>query len=262
MKTILLTVGIILSSHFCFAQSQIITTGNNLINPASPTAADVVIGSSANGGIRHDASIIWWSNASADRISDTGDEFYFSAWNTINANVGLSAVMGGASFFQGNLIIGQTTQNNSIYKLDVFGPARANSITVNATGADFVFEPDYKLYSLPELKTYIDQNHHLPGIPSAKEMQKDGLNVGENQIKLLQKVEELTLYLIDKDKQLNDEKSINDKQQAEIDSQKEQLQLAKTLVEMTNAQSKVQEEQITNLQAALAKLIGSQNRNQ
>jgi len=124
----------------------------------------------------------------------------------------------------GNVLIGQVTQGNYGYKLDIAGNARANAINVNVTGADFVFEPSYKLYSLHELKYFIDKNHHLPEIPSAKEMQKDGLNVGENQVKLLQKVEELTLYLIDKDKQLNDEKDIIGKQQKEIDQLKEQMQ--------------------------------------
>jgi hypothetical protein len=130
----------------------------------------------------------------------------------------------------GNVLIGQTASNgqpgqtNSAYKLDVAGGVRANSIVVNTTGADFVFDPSYKLNTLPALKEYIDQNHHLPEIASAKEMQKNGLNVGENQIKLLQKVEELTLYLIDKDKQLNDEKDIIGKQQQEIDQLKQQMQ--------------------------------------
>ena len=61
-------------------------------------------------------------------------------------------------------------------------------------------------------------------IASAAEMQKDGLNLGDNQVKLLQKVEELTLYLIEKDKQLNDEKEINNKQQQEIEQLKQQMQ--------------------------------------
>ncbi len=122
------------------------------------------------------------------------------------------------AFMEGNVLIGQASQMNSAYKLDVLGSVRANAITVNVTGADFVFEPTYKLYSLPDLKSYIDQNHHLPEIPSAKEMQADGLNVGDNQIKLLQKVEELTLYLIEKDKTLNT-------QQEEIDQLKQQMQI-------------------------------------
>jgi hypothetical protein len=100
----------------------------------------------------------------------------------------------------GNVLIGKTGQANLSYMLDVNGNIRANQITVNTTGADFVFEPSYHLTPLSEIKTYLDKNHHLPEIASAKEMQANGLNVGENEVKLLQKVEELTLYLIEQQK--------------------------------------------------------------
>jgi len=123
----------------------------------------------------------------------------------------------------GNVLIGKTTQKNSSYILDVAGTARANGIVVNADGADFVFEPAYKLYPLPALKQYINQNHHLPEIPSAKEMQKDGLNLGENQVKLLQKVEELTLYLINQDEKEKQDENLLVKQQQEIEQLKQQL---------------------------------------
>jgi hypothetical protein len=110
------------------------------------------------------------------------------------------------NYFAGNVLIGKTTQVNTGYILDVNGNIRSNQIVVNTTGADFVFAPNYKLYSLSALKKYLDKNHHLPEIPSAKEMHAEGLNVGDNQIKLLQKVEELTLYMIEKDNEIKDEK--------------------------------------------------------
>jgi hypothetical protein len=117
----------------------------------------------------------------------------------------------------GNVLIGEKTQVNAAYKLDVNGAGRFTSVVVNTTGADFVFEPTYHLFPLADLKKYLDQNHHLPEIPSAKEMQANGLNVGDNQIKLLQKVEELTLYLIEKDKKEQEQEAINKKLQAQID---------------------------------------------
>lgn len=184
------------------AQTRVITTGNNLVNPADPYAADVVIGSDL--GTRHDASIMWWSAGSASRISNTGDTFYLSRWSTNIPNVALSAVVGGSSYFNGNVIIGKTTQTNTGYRLDVAGNVRANQIVVNTTGADFVFDPSYQLLPLSDLQKYIDKNHHLPEIASAKQMQAAGLNVGDNQTKLLQKIEELTLYLIEKDKQVTE----------------------------------------------------------
>ncbi|WP_345954249.1 hypothetical protein [Mucilaginibacter sp. PAMB04168] len=58
-------------------QPQVVTTGNNLINISNPYGADIVIGSDANLGVRHDASIMWWSAASASRISNTNDIFNF-----------------------------------------------------------------------------------------------------------------------------------------------------------------------------------------
>jgi archaellin len=97
----------------------------------------------------------------------------------------------------GNVLIGKTTQQNSDYKLDVAGSIRANEIKVNLDGADFVFEPDYKLRSLKELESYIQENKHLPEIPSADEMSTQGTELGELNTKLLQKIEELTLYMID-----------------------------------------------------------------
>ncbi|MCX6227070.1 MAG: hypothetical protein NTV01_20365, partial [Bacteroidia bacterium] len=97
----------------------------------------------------------------------------------------------------GNVLIGKSTQVNPIYKLDVEGAIRANEIVVNTTGADFVFENNYQLTSLVELEKSIRENKHLPGIPSATDMRKKGMPLGEMNTLLLQKIEEITLYLID-----------------------------------------------------------------
>ena len=82
------------------------------------------------------------------------------------------------------------------YKLDVNGTIRAKEIIVSTTGADFVFADDYQLRPLSEVKAFIQENKHLPEIQSAQEMQKDGISMSELQIKLLQKIEELTLYIL------------------------------------------------------------------
>lgn len=123
----------------------------------------------------------------------------------------------------GNLLIGKTTQQNSAYKLDVNGSIRSNAIVVNTTGADFVFGQDYQLPSLTEVGRYISLNHHLPGIASAAEMQKNGLDLGDNQIKLLQKVEELTLYLIDKNKQISQQQQQMESYQQQLSKQEAQI---------------------------------------
>ena len=86
--------------------------------------------------------------------------------------------------------------------LAVAGSAVATSFTVKtvANWPDYVFKPEYQLPSLQEVKSYIDQNHHLPEMPSATEVAQDGLNLGEVNKLLAKKVEELTLYLIEQQK--------------------------------------------------------------
>jgi hypothetical protein len=84
-------------------------------------------------------------------------------------------------------------------KLSVKGQIHAQEVKVDLTGAiapDYVFDKDYNLPSLEEIQSYITANKHLPEVPSAKEMEEKGINVGEMNLLLLKKVEELTLYLI------------------------------------------------------------------
>ncbi|MGB3467345.1 MAG: hypothetical protein WBA74_18825 [Cyclobacteriaceae bacterium] len=72
----------------------------------------------------------------------------------------------------------------------------------DVTGADFVFDTDYDLRSLEEIEAFVKENKHLPEIAPAKVMHEEGLELGEMNIKLLQKVEELTLYLIEQNKKI------------------------------------------------------------
>ncbi len=101
--------------------------------------------------------------------------------------------------YDGKLGIGTTNPGN--YKLAVNGSIRAKSVYVETGWSDFVFEPDYKLPSLSEVESFVKKFKHLPGIPSEKEIKENGVNVGEIQSKLLQKIEELTLYIIKLDKE-------------------------------------------------------------
>jgi hypothetical protein len=102
----------------------------------------------------------------------------------------------------GNVLIAKSTQVNTNYKLDVDGVVRANEIVVNTTGADFVFDSGYKLRPLKEVEEFVRTNQHLPEIESAEEMQANGVSLGNLNTKLLQKVEELTLYLIEQQKEI------------------------------------------------------------
>lgn len=101
----------------------------------------------------------------------------------------------------GNVGIGTT---NPDQKLTVKGKIHAEEIIVDLKVplADYVFKPDYELIPLAELEEFVKINSHLPEIPSADEVEQNGLSIGEMQNKLLQKIEELTLYVIDQDKRI------------------------------------------------------------
>jgi hypothetical protein len=101
--------------------------------------------------------------------------------------------------------IGIGTIDTHGYTLAVNGSMIATSIEVLAFGSwpDFVFGKDYKLRSLKETEEYINKNSHLPEVPSEAEVSKKGINVAEMNATLLKKVEELTLYMIDMQKQLD-----------------------------------------------------------
>jgi hypothetical protein len=101
----------------------------------------------------------------------------------------------------GNVGIGTATTGE--YKLAVEGTIGARRVQVKQTSwADFVFQQDYQLPSLHEVENYINANKHLSGIPSAEEVAKNGIDIGEMNKKLLQKVEELTLYMIEMKKEI------------------------------------------------------------
>ncbi len=94
---------------------------------------------------------------------------------------------------------------NPQYKLDVNGTLRAKEIIVSIpSGADYVFDSDYTLRPLSEVSEFITAHHHLPEIPSAEEMKANGVNMNEMQIQLLQKIEELTLYILQQEKEIQE----------------------------------------------------------
>ena len=110
----------------------------------------------------------------------------------------------------GNVGIGTDLTNNvynniiNYYKLSVNGSIRAKELVVETGWSDFVFERNYKLLSLVELEKYINKYKHLPNIPTAKEINENGLKIAETQTQMMQKIEELTLYIIEQDKKLTE----------------------------------------------------------
>ncbi|WP_257667149.1 hypothetical protein [Parapedobacter tibetensis] len=104
------------------------------------------------------------------------------------------------SIMQDRVGIGTATPTE---RLSVNGNIRAKEIKVEvANWPDYVFQPDYRLTSLAELEAYINANGHLPGIPKASEVKAEGVALAEMNRKLLEKVEELTLHLIEKDREM------------------------------------------------------------
>ncbi len=103
---------------------------------------------------------------------------------------------------QGNVGIGTPSPKE---RLSVNGKIRAHEIKVEMSGwPDYVFQPDYKLESLAEIERFIEKNGHLPELPKADEAEKEGVALGEMNKILLKKIEELTLHLIQKDKQMQE----------------------------------------------------------
>lgn len=100
----------------------------------------------------------------------------------------------------GNIGIG--VNDPGAYKLAVNGNVRAKEVVVETNWADYVFDKQFKLKPLSEVERFIEENKHLPDIPSATDIQKNGAKLAELTTKMMQKIEELTLYSIAQEKKL------------------------------------------------------------
>ena len=112
--------------------------------------------------------------------------------------------------------------------LAVNGPVRARSLTLSAAAGDwpdYVFDSSYRLEDLGSVDAYIRRYRHLPGVPSAAEIGKAGINVGENQAVLLKKIEELTLYAIGLEKRLEEEHEHNRQEAAREDLRSAEMEV-------------------------------------
>lgn len=117
---------------------------------------------------------------------------------------------GGKPFLipEGNVCIGCYSPT---HKLSVNGTIKAREILVSTQNwADYVFDKDFKLMSLSEVERYIEDNNHLPNIPSARDIESQGISVGEMQRLQMGKIEELTLHAIQQEKENNILKSQNE----------------------------------------------------
>jgi len=160
------------------------------------------------------ASDASWAQAGIYTRSDGtyGTKMYFattdSYWTGSKTRMFINA--------DGNIGIGTTTPSA---KLAVNGDIKAKEVNVTLDGwADFVFKPNYNLRPLSEVEQFIKANNHLPEIPSEAEVKENGIGLGEMNAKLLQKVEELTLYLIEQQKQILEQQKIIQQQNTRIEN--------------------------------------------
>jgi hypothetical protein len=125
--------------------------------------------------------------------------FYTSNPDSVTENQVFSGVISMEITGNGNVGIGKENPSN---KLDVNGTIHSKEVKVDMTGwSDFVFKKEYNLPTLEEVEKHIAEKGHLENIPSEKEVLKNGINLGEMNAKLLQKIEELTLYMIEMKKE-------------------------------------------------------------
>ena len=143
-------------------------------------------------------------NGPAHSFKTTVDEYATTTGTYQNRN----------AYFNGNVGIGTLSPDE---KLTVKGKIHTQEVRVDMAGPlvpDYVFENDYKLKTLPEVEEYIKENKHLPEIPSAKEIEKNGLMLAEMNMALLKKMEEMTLYMIEQNKKIEDLQKQNKKIEA------------------------------------------------
>lgn len=99
----------------------------------------------------------------------------------------------------GNVGIGTS---NPTFRLSVNGVIQSKEVVVETGWADYVFADDYALRPLSEVRSFISQHRHLPNIPSAREIEENGLRIGDVQKRMMEKIEELTLYLLEADNKI------------------------------------------------------------
>lgn len=254
MKRIIFLIVSVAIGHATSAQTW--TSGTNLIY----TTGSVGIGTASPAfpldvpGVIHTKSAFiadvqnagdagaWFrgaANGSANVILQGGaggyQAFWLSATNgifKIGASGGVEPTTGAINIdYLGNVGIGTTAPGS--FKLAVEGKigAREVKVTLQNPWPDYVFNKDYSLMSLASLEAFIKKNNHLPNIPSAQEVKENGgIDLGEMNAKLLEKIEELTLHMIEMNKQATE---MNKKVQT---LEKENEEIKKLVAELINKQ--------------------------
>ncbi|CAH0336542.1 hypothetical protein FVB9288_02248 [Flavobacterium sp. CECT 9288] len=173
-----------------------------------------------------------WTKSTAENMISVNYEINGVAVNTnILSNItDFKATMEETHLVSNFIIIGDKVGIGTTLpdeKLTVKGKIHTQEVKVDMAGPlvpDYVFANEYKLQSLKEVETFIKQNKHLPEIPSAKEIETNGLYLAEMNMKLLQKIEELTLYVIEQEKKMQNLQDLIEKNNKTVDLQNKILQ--------------------------------------
>lgn len=188
---------------------QLVTLGNGTISGDLQTNSDLII--------NNVAAELKLKTSGADKgfVQLSGDNLRMGTYSS-NINGKFIVRVGGSDrmIVDGTGVGIGTTTAAAGYLLRLGGKMICEEVKVKLSGnwPDYVFNTDYKLKSLPDVEQFILANKHLPGIPSAKEIETNGIEVGDMQKKMMEKIEELTLYVIELHKQievLNAKKSVN-----------------------------------------------------
>ncbi|HEY4064195.1 MAG TPA: Ig-like domain-containing protein [Puia sp.] len=198
---------------------SILPTGNIGIGTLTPSAQFHTTGSVRLAGLTND------STRNRVLVSDTSGNLFYRNVSSLS-NRWLYAA---GTVYDSVDNIGIGTSNTQGYKLAVNGTAIFTKVRVKTAGTwpDYVFKKGFVLPDLTELERYVATYKHLPGIVTEGEVLKDGIDVGAHAAAVLQKVEELTLYLIEENKKLKEQNARLEQQQQEIDELKKLIRKEK-----------------------------------
>ena len=203
--------------NFNISSDGPIRIGSNRYDPSDESGSPT---SPFNGAIDE---VYFFSKAlSVDDVSELylGESNMESVWKQTGSDI---------YFETGNVAIGTTTIPNG-FNFAVNGKIVTKEVKVTLDGwSDFVFNKDYDLKDLEEVENFIEENNHLPDVPSEKDVIENGIALGEMDATLLQKIEELTLYMIEQNKKTN--KLIEEVQDLKVENKtlKKEINTLKTL---------------------------------
>ena len=209
-----------------------IANGNTITLPSTSVVAGTNVTVSGNGSTAtpyqisaNDTSL--YANNGVINQSTTVSNNRIVDMNDRNIWFNTSTSTNNGKIYIGSSTSYPTTTGN--YKLFVEGGILTEKVKValrnTANWADYVFADNYKLMPLKEVESFVKTNKHLPGVSSASEIVENGLDVAEMQSKHMEKIEELTLYIIEQDKKLDVQQQAIEKQNSEIEILKAQLKV-------------------------------------